>query len=129
MNKMACLLFVAGVAHVGMGAEIDLSGTWKLDGFGYGKEPISCPIAVPGDVQTALYEAKLIPDPFWGRNELAVRWVGQSDWKIARTFSVGKEFLDAGRVTLEMDEVDTFDNLRQWAGSGADGQSLQALAL
>ena len=108
MNKMACLLFAAGVAHVGMGAEIDLSGTWKLDDFGYGKEPISCPIAVPGDVQTALYEAKLIPDPFWGRNELSVRWVGQSDWKIARTFSVGKEFLDAGRVTLEMDEVDTF---------------------
>ena len=44
---------------------LDLSGPWSLaDG---GQDP--APIAVPGDVHSALLAAGLIPDPYAGRNE------------------------------------------------------------
>ena len=41
---------------------------------------------VPGDVHTALLEAGVIPDPYRGRNEYAVRWVADRDWTLTRTF-------------------------------------------
>ncbi len=62
---------------------IDLSGSWTLrDGTG----EISVPMRVPGDVHTALQEAGVIPDPYHGRNEYAVRWVADRDWTLSRTF-------------------------------------------
>lgn len=63
---------------------LDLSGTWTLSEEG---GEISVPMRVPGDVHTALVEAGVIPDPYVGRNEYAVRWVADRDWTISRTFT------------------------------------------
>ncbi|GGX14567.1 beta-mannosidase [Streptomyces malachitofuscus] len=38
------------------------------------------PASVPGCVHTDLLTAGLIPDPFLGRNETEVAWVGRRDW-------------------------------------------------
>ena len=58
---------------------LDLSGTWTLsDESG----EITVPMRVPGDVHTALLEAGVIPDPYVGRNEYAVRWVADRDWTL-----------------------------------------------
>ena len=45
---------------------IDLSGVWNLEQVG--KKEVRCPVTVPGDVHTALYDAKLIPDPYYSAN-------------------------------------------------------------
>ena len=37
---------------------------------------------VPGDVHSALLAAGVIPDPYHGRNEYAVRWVADRDWTL-----------------------------------------------
>ncbi len=62
---------------------LDLSGLWTLsDESG----EITVPMRVPGDVHSALFEAGVIPDPYHGRNEYAVRWVADRDWTLSRTF-------------------------------------------
>ncbi|MCZ9345806.1 hypothetical protein NGM37_49550, partial [Streptomyces sp. TRM76130] len=43
------------------------------------------PATVPGCVHTDLLAAGLIPDPFLGRNEAEVAWVGRREWTYQRT--------------------------------------------
>ncbi|MFD5161722.1 glycoside hydrolase family 2 protein [Streptomyces hawaiiensis] len=42
------------------------------------------PAAVPGCVHTDLMAAGVVPDPFLGRNETEVAWVGRRDWTYER---------------------------------------------
>ena len=35
---------------------------------------------VPGCVHTDLRRHQLIPDPFWGTNELQLQWIEERDW-------------------------------------------------
>ncbi len=44
----------------------------------------SLPAAVPGCVHTDLPAAGVIPDPFLGRNETEVAWVGRREWTYER---------------------------------------------
>ncbi|MGR3542312.1 MAG: beta-mannosidase [Hasllibacter sp.] len=46
------------------------------------------PMRVPGDGHSALHAAGVIPDPYAGRNERAVRWVGEADWTLTREVAV-----------------------------------------
>jgi len=111
-NSLAVCLLTAlvvgrGVTALTAGAvEIDLGGTWSLterDAPGY---PL--PIAVPGDVQSALLAAKRLADPYFGTNERAAQWPGQTDWTISRTFTVEPSVLAEKRIFLRLEDVDTF---------------------
>ncbi|MFT3972388.1 MAG: glycoside hydrolase family 2 protein [Amaricoccus sp.] len=78
---------------------LDLSGQWSLrDGGGQHETTIH----LPGDVHSALLAAGIIPDPYVGRNETAVRWVADRDWHLTRTFEHG-----GGPATLVIDTLDT----------------------
>ncbi len=62
---------------------LDLAGSWTLaDPAG----EFTAPMRLPGDVHSALLAAGLIPDPYGGRNEYAVRWVAERDWTLTRSF-------------------------------------------
>ena len=87
---------------------VDLAGDWNLTGRDGEGRPVACPVRVPGDVHSALLDAKLMPDPFWGRNELKCQWVATEDWTFARTFEVDSAFLAKRRIVLELEDVDTF---------------------
>ncbi len=98
---------------------IDLSGTWRLtDDTG----ECSLPIELPGDTFTALLEAGRIPDPYHGRNELDVQWVGHRTWTVERDFHVDSSpAVETGAVTddeasvprsiLVIDVVDTVSEI------------------
>ena len=73
------------------------------------------PAAVPGCVHTDLLAAGLIPDPFLGRNEAEVAWVGRRDW----TYETD---LDAASDQEQTDLV--FDGLDTVAEILMDGQLL-----
>ncbi|QCD58852.1 glycoside hydrolase family 2 protein [Streptomyces hawaiiensis] len=62
------------------------------------------PAAVPGCVHTDLMAAGVIPDPFLGRNETEVAWVGRREWTYEREIggSWGQEQTD-----LVFDGLDT----------------------
>ena len=106
MWDFALVTSVLFCAAQGRGAEIDLGGNWTL--VQADAPSVTCAAKVPGDVHSALLAAGLIPDPYFGRNELKNLWVGEKDWTFARTFEVSPEFLSAKRVTLRLEDVDVF---------------------
>ncbi|MGA1837778.1 glycoside hydrolase family 2 protein [Herbiconiux sp. 11R-BC] len=63
------------------------------------------PAAVPGSVHADLLSAGLIPDPFDGTNEEALRWIGDSDWVYATSFARPADAAD--RTELVFEGLDT----------------------
>ncbi|WP_329454327.1 glycosyl hydrolase 2 galactose-binding domain-containing protein [Streptomyces sp. NBC_01497] len=63
------------------------------------------PARVPGCVHTDLLAARRIPDPFLGRNELDVDWVGRADWRY--DIVVGARDTSHERTDLVFEGLDT----------------------
>ena len=78
---------------------LNLAGEWSLsdDSGDY-----TCAIILPTDGITALHDAGLIPDPYWGRNEYDLRWIAERDWVATRTFDLTDTDVD-----LVLSGVDT----------------------
>ncbi|HHV94085.1 MAG TPA: glycoside hydrolase family 2 protein [Firmicutes bacterium] len=87
---------------------LDLSGVWQLSQLGSEE---SIPAQVPGDNYSALLEAGKIPDPYWGDNELAVQWVGQTDWVYSRRFTIDEDILAETSVFLSCEGLDTIADI------------------
>ncbi len=87
---------------------LDLGGQWLLEGTDENDAPLSCDVTVPGDVHSALFNAGLMPDPYWGRNERDVQWVAQHDWTFSREFDLAADFLKHASVILRLEDCDTF---------------------
>jgi beta-mannosidase len=85
---------------------MDLSGPWTVKQADTSDAPL--PITIPGDVHKALVQAKRIPDPYFGRNEEKIQWVGEKDWLVERSFDVTAELLGKKEVVLQLEHVDTF---------------------
>lgn len=60
---------------------------------------------VPGSVHADLQAAGIIPDPFDGDNEHALRWIGDADWTFTTTFDSPATGFD--RTDLVLEGVDT----------------------
>ncbi|WP_149546959.1 glycoside hydrolase family 2 protein [Streptomyces marokkonensis] len=63
------------------------------------------PASVPGCVHTDLMAAGLIPDPFLGRNEAEVAWVGRRDWTYETELRAGPGAYE--QTDLVFDGLDT----------------------
>lgn len=63
------------------------------------------PAAVPGTAHGALLAAGRIPDPFYGRNEAQVQWVGERRWAWRLDFEAGEL---AAREELVFEGLDTY---------------------
>ena len=85
---------------------LDLAGTWSVHATDQTSNRID--ITVPGDVQSALLAAKQIPDPYFGRNEEKVQWIGDKAWVLERSFTVNPELLNKKAIVLRLENVDTF---------------------
>lgn len=84
--------------------KLSLNGEWQFTGDGMDKW---LPGEVPGDVFTDLIRASEIPDPYYGKNELVLQWVGKSDWVYKKEFAVGPELLGREKVVLDCRGLDT----------------------
>ena len=65
------------------------------------------PATVPGCVHTDLLAVGLIPDPYYGQNELGVQWIGENDWRYRCTIEVPAELLACERLELVCEGLDT----------------------
>ena len=65
------------------------------------------PAAVPGDVDTALLQNHLIPDPFYRENESKLQWIEKADWEYESSFDVRPAVLAHKNVTLVFKGLDT----------------------
>ena len=73
----------------------ELIGTWNLNVLPSDMTPPEAvalppdiPIRIPGDIASALLEARLIKDPYHGRNELDTLWIGRTDWSLSTAFEL-----------------------------------------
>ena len=83
-------------------SEMPLCGDYALSSSTWTGEAT---IALPGDVHAALLAAKAIPDPYFGENETAVMWVGETPWTLERRFDAAPGDID-GFLTLTLEYVD-----------------------
>ena len=83
---------------------IDLNGPWS---FRTTKKSAWQPAEVPGGVHQDLLRNGTIADPFYRDNEIAQRWIGESDWIYRRSFEVSEALLSETEVVLECDGLDT----------------------
>jgi beta-mannosidase len=67
---------------------------------------------VPGCVHTDLRRHQLIPDPFWGLNELGLQWIEETDWEYRATFKVAAALRQDEHVELVADGLDTLATVR-----------------
>lgn len=81
-----------------------LAGDWTLTDINGDHR---CVLALPGDGISALHDAGEIPDPYWGRNEHDLRWIGERDWTATRSFT-----LNDPEVDLLLSGVDTVASVR-----------------
>lgn len=61
----------------------------------------------PTNVHLDLLAHGLIPDPFIGKNELDVQWIGEAQWVYRTTFAAA-EVPENARAVLAFDGLDTF---------------------
>lgn len=84
---------------------IDLAGTWTLRDVAGEHE---CPVVFPGDCLSALINAGILPDPYFGRNEFECRWPAERDWIASRKFEVAGD----GPWRFRVDRLDTVAEVR-----------------
>ncbi len=82
---------------------LSLLGKWSLQS----NEHKNLSVSFPGDIHSALLAQKIIPDPYWAKNELEIQWVGRTDWTTTRQIKVPKNFLK-GRQFITLEGADTF---------------------
>lgn len=94
---------------------IDLHEGWQLAEAPHGAGPAALaalaadawlPAAVPGSAHGALLAAARVPDPFYGRNEAELRWVGERSWAWRLGFDVAGEH--APHEDLVFEGLDTY---------------------
>lgn len=88
--------------------ELDLSGSWTLIRE---RDGSARPMAVPGDIVSALVASEELRDPFVGEAELDALWTGREDWTLLRRFTLDSAALAAGRLRLELESLDTVADL------------------
>lgn len=83
-----------------------LSANWTFQQVGSDKEPL--PVAqMPTNIHLDLIHHNIIPDPFMGKNEIDVQWVGEEDWVYRTTFPSPK--LGKGeKAVLSFEGLDTY---------------------
>ncbi len=67
---------------------------------------------VPGCIHTDLHRHGLIPDPFHGRNELDLQWIGERDWIYRTTFAVDASLEGHDEIDLVFEGLDTVATVR-----------------
>lgn len=92
-----------------------LDGAWQFRQAGtsqaHGKDPAARQwraANVPGTVHTDLFALGAIPDPYKGKVEGELQWIGLADWEYRRSFDVGPSALAAARSELVFEGLDTF---------------------
>lgn len=62
---------------------------------------------VPGCIHSDLRRHELIPDPFWGSNELELQWIGERAWTYQTSFELPADWLRHEVIELVAESLDT----------------------
>ncbi len=110
MKHLLYFLIIASIFQISCSKEQPvktevLTSDWKFRKAG---DSVWLPATVPGCVHTDLIDNKLIPDPFFRKNELKVKWVENTDWEYKTSFNVSAETAAFTNIDLEFGGLDTY---------------------
>lgn len=97
------------LALPGWAALPDLNGEWEMR---RSDESDWRPARVPGCVHTDLLRLGEIPDPYVGRNDLTLQWIGEKDWVYRKSFRIDSMDLEKEHVQLVFEGLDTYADIR-----------------
>lgn len=84
---------------------------WRLQILGdadvYGVNGRELPVKIPGSVYGNLLEQGLMPDPYYGMNELEALRLMENDFRFRTVFTLAKEQLVGDFLILRFDGIDT----------------------
>lgn len=83
--------------------EGELRGAFEMGGAGEWKEA-----KVPGVVHLDLLAHGMIPDPFFGKNEVEVQWVEGKEWWYRKKFRIEDYVFEREVIELVAEGLDTF---------------------
>lgn len=90
--------------------EIRLGGEWRVratdieeNRFGITTDR-EYRIKIPGDIHSALIDDGVIPDPYYGKNELDILFIGRGEWKAERDFNYRRS---GETAYLRLEKLDT----------------------
>jgi beta-mannosidase len=69
-------------------------------------------MSLPGDIMSALLASGEIPDPYYGKNELGLQWIGREDWLIERDFLLDETIYRSKHLCFEAEVLDTVAEIR-----------------
>lgn len=102
---------------------LDLTGSWTLRLAGpdahqnlqgeVSHVPLRSerPIAIPGDILSALLASGEVPDPYKGQSELHLQWIGRKDWLLEYCFDLDAQQLSSELLCIELEAIDTIASL------------------
>lgn len=109
MKNFLCIAMLVFCSILTISAEealcIDLCGHWEFRQCGSTEWR---PASVPGCIHTDLMEAGLIGDPFYGRNEKSLQWIGEKDWEYRKIFRIEDKERLVSNVYMVLEGVDTY---------------------
>lgn len=111
MKKVLCIFLSIMLWQISSAQEsrrIDLCGEWDFRQSG-SEHWIRA--SVPGCVHTDLMSAGLIDDPFYGRNEKSIQWIGEKDWEYRKTFTISEDDLLVSNMWVVLEGVDTYADI------------------
>eukprot|EP01118_Nematostelium_gracile_P012200 TRINITY_DN4427_c0_g1_i1.p1 TRINITY_DN4427_c0_g1~~TRINITY_DN4427_c0_g1_i1.p1 ORF type:complete len:481 (-),score=120.60 TRINITY_DN4427_c0_g1_i1:1153-2595(-) len=89
-------------------AQYNLNGAWN---FVNSNGTLRGSGNVPGEIQIDLFNAGLIPDPYFGYGDTDLRWIAYDDWTYSRQFSMNKSDLLKKKIVLVCDGLDTVSKI------------------
>jgi beta-mannosidase len=66
---------------------------------------------IPGTIHTILLAANQIPEPYWGYNDVNLRYLIYTSWTFRKNFSLTNDFLTFTQFILHFDQIDTIANI------------------
>lgn len=90
--------------------EIKLDGLWQVKAreieenkYGISRDK-TYSMEIPGDLHSALIEQGIIPDPYYGRNELDILFLSRGEWEVSRNFNYTPS---EKKAYLRLEKLDT----------------------
>ena len=109
MKNFLCIAMFIFCSIMTISAEealcINLCGQWEFRQCGSTEWKAA---TVPGCVHTDLLAAGVIEDPFYGRNEKSLQWIGEKDWEYRRIFRIEDKERLVSNVYMVLEGVDTY---------------------
>ena len=67
--------------------------------------------SVPGTVHTILLAANKIPDPYFGFNDVNLRFLVKRNWIFFKNFTLTPDILGSNKISIYLDQIDTIANI------------------